>query len=734
MANFYFFTDKELILPQNEEDAFGRVKSGHVDFSGSSLERWRVSSMHKASADPMAYAICSGEIIIQDDVTSGDELVNLILKPNVQPSGDGVDLPEVKYYVYRGIKKSSLIFNNPPNLPKVVFPAKNTLSYRINDDNDITGLPGAPVYLYGIDRKAPNLLFNDTDKLDNLFYVPSTLTNDPTGVFQKFPVFGGDSLGTFDMNSFGIEIVLNRTQFKAPLSDFRGHRHHIETAALGTSSGSHWEMVHQMEKERILNYLDIAAFYGAFQDVSNLYIRSDFGATTPEFDHAFTPIPSTDIYTFLLEGEFGGGLLNALFYNRNIFHLDIQNELGYSFNQMKNYGNDIKIKVDSDFIGSIDDNRNYYNDGSGSLWPLMQITSVNTLNFPEPSKSRSTVRISMPAGDNTRVGTATDPFNAIFYVEIGTAEKHRREKAKVGNSNFYAPERNANSWGYYDEFAVSIPVVEFGGAEYPVAHYSRIRYLKRISIDKKALLSEKFVLRPQCYLDHLFPVFDLINPFKTLGNVSVYVYDNLYYVDLQPYFSDQSDFMGKIGIARDTNNTTLFIIASERRKKNNSEIGNGLTSITSDILSFTGEFLNYVDDQEAGSEVVRKNLLVTGDNAQITKFKKSSITTSYQKDLEKVFLSLIIPNTLFDNLETVAANKGFDMSLPVYLCIGEEADGEFIANLNDYAELDDNGDEFLKIPIHLRGYMNDGGTLKLIQTTSDGSTSDPKIILYGHKF
>ena len=34
-----------------------------------------------------------GLSFIQDDVTSGEELVNLILKPNVQPSGNGVDLP-----------------------------------------------------------------------------------------------------------------------------------------------------------------------------------------------------------------------------------------------------------------------------------------------------------------------------------------------------------------------------------------------------------------------------------------------------------------------------------------------------------------------------------------------------------------------------------------------------------------------------------------------------------------
>lgn len=94
MANdYYFFTDinqqasnaSDYINVQPPEDAFGPITPGTAG-----TDQYRVTSLHKASYNPTAYAACDGIVCVQRiPVTitgTSPPLVNVILKPLVQPA------------------------------------------------------------------------------------------------------------------------------------------------------------------------------------------------------------------------------------------------------------------------------------------------------------------------------------------------------------------------------------------------------------------------------------------------------------------------------------------------------------------------------------------------------------------------------------------------------------------------------------------------------------------------
>lgn len=99
MADFFFFTDVDLLNSQTADQAYG--PAGTV----SGKDRFRVTSVHTATGTPKAYAVCDGVVCIQQDSENAN-VVNLILKPNQQPS---INCSRIKYIIYKGINKESLL-------------------------------------------------------------------------------------------------------------------------------------------------------------------------------------------------------------------------------------------------------------------------------------------------------------------------------------------------------------------------------------------------------------------------------------------------------------------------------------------------------------------------------------------------------------------------------------------------------------------------------------------------
>src|ERR1041385_7838870 len=102
MSAFYFFTDIDLLNAQSSGDEFGKVFSDPDN-------KFHLTSKHSSSSPSNAYAMCKGEVAVIDIPNSSPQQVNLILKPSEQPK---VNLPKIKYVIYRGILKSSFINGN----------------------------------------------------------------------------------------------------------------------------------------------------------------------------------------------------------------------------------------------------------------------------------------------------------------------------------------------------------------------------------------------------------------------------------------------------------------------------------------------------------------------------------------------------------------------------------------------------------------------------------------------
>ena len=103
MDKFFFFTGVDLLQTQLNEGTFGPVLSMESDFEADK-ETYRLTSFYSSTSDPLAYAICNGQILVQKH-SSNTNLVNVLLKPDNQPSSG---LPKINHFVYRGILKSSL--------------------------------------------------------------------------------------------------------------------------------------------------------------------------------------------------------------------------------------------------------------------------------------------------------------------------------------------------------------------------------------------------------------------------------------------------------------------------------------------------------------------------------------------------------------------------------------------------------------------------------------------------
>jgi hypothetical protein len=368
MADFFFFTDIDLLNVQTSDLAFGPL-------NGFENSKYRLCNLHTASSDPSAYAICSGSVFIQVDNTDST-LVNLVLKPSQQPV---IDFPTIKYYIYKGIKKTSLIApgdleiaaSESNDLTKLIWDAQNArnISFDVADENapgTTTDRPSANALgiNYASGASAP---YTSTD--DDLLSIP--FYNSDLD-FQIPIVKGGFSIGTFDKDSFGLEIIFDSVMNRPTFGLARSHDHVLNVPELLGGETQALVFDHWNTKEEILHYLDPAAFFGSFY-------ASDLGMKT-SFDTEFTLVTGDDIYDQVVKK----------FFNKNRVYMDLRGELNNGFGYFVNYGTDINISFsESGTLSLVNVNR--------ANWPIFIIDA----DFPLGNTSDSNnIRLELPKGDN----------------------------------------------------------------------------------------------------------------------------------------------------------------------------------------------------------------------------------------------------------------------------------------------------------------------------------------------
>lgn len=327
----YAFADMEN-LTQIQDHAFGPKLGNETDV-------FRVTSRFTATVATNAYAIVKGKMMVQPGVVAGT--VNLILKPFTQPIPG---FTPVKYIVYRGLKESDFI--NASNSTEVTpkDPSNSewiTELYNIHESQNGSGSTFLSKAIgYDATINGNTSIDKEFFKVDSDFQLPMALR--------------GIQLGEFDINhTFGIDIILEEGEFTPDFDFVRSEFEEIDISEIGNA------FLNKLEREKILNFIDPAAFYGLHVKKNGLIEYRDSSNNTVDKKEQ-------EIYDDIVEK----------FYTKNTTYVDIRNELGNSYNFFEHYNDgsvdEFNIQVKTDPSGSYNAQK-YGTEG----WPILILNSIS---------------------------------------------------------------------------------------------------------------------------------------------------------------------------------------------------------------------------------------------------------------------------------------------------------------------------------------------------------------------
>lgn len=663
----YFFTDCDNL---SNTKKYGAISSGDTDFQ-TGFDRYRITNVFavegtqetnsengtentnetnsETSTPHKAYAVCKGKILVQEDKDDAS-LVNIVLKPEMHSSNN----PAVKYFVYRGILKSSLyeddnvVKNNGNSVvswieKNIEEPDKRILGVELTDD----------------------VMYSNTAPIDNAFY-------NPKGGFELLTVPAGWCIGTFADNNIGFEIWLDTIGFNPTFSMIRNHETIIAVEQLPMNPTDGDISAHKAQKEQILNYMDPAAYFGNLYD-DRIFVRNtNSEASRDGIEYSFEKVKKENLYTQIIDK----------FLNKNVVYIDIRNEFNTSYNYFGNYGNVLLKVLNNKNQPTPDDCYNCY---GNSDWPI--IATIFTPSFDD-----GVVKIAFKKGDNE---------TPLAYAAIGERGRTIAEKIAQGKTNFV--DLTAENGDYTDNFVAM--VVPFRTNTAPnmentyisVASYMRIDYLRRM---KPKTPNNQETQEPQeqqepqtpentenlpvwkqreSSADLLFRPMDMKLPIEnvTEGFV-VKVYEDEVYIDVPEH---QIDYMARMGIARDPDNTYLFAVKSDLHTKNAFQMSNPRFSICSGVNKITKEqFMKYV----FGGNYTKKEVQFKDGTAYIVSYQSPILndfmSNSNEIDMNREAELLVISNENYNKLLEKIHNGGFGENSIVYISLKKKE----CENYNEY--------------------------------------------------
>lgn len=469
MKKIYFFTDIDKLKIQAGADRYGEqsVEDG--------MDCFRITSSHQCDVgdkENTAYCICDGEVVIVE-VSDTDDYLTIVLKPT-DHSYTECGLPKVKYFVYRGVRKDSLVDSSGN-----ILESGSDLSARITQ-----GLTSSV---------SASTVFKKV-------ITDGTTVTDPRGyeMFDSeysYVMKGGDSLGKFvnsDMPTlkyFGLDVVLDVSGEDEPCSFFASKEQFVKVHSLTSPFTEMDYFVHRRRKEDVLRYFDICAFYGS---LFNYSIWGKKGGKIMEFK-------GSGIYENII----------SFFANHKSVYLDLRNELNQSLNHMGNYSDSpvFQFKVKLEYKKGHVVEKDYYT----SYWPVFSFNVENVqANYSaiEKGYGKQHVVITLPNSikytqDDLEL---TDNLDPIVFISQGlTIGKNKKEEA----SKKFVKNSGAEFLGKVD---VVLPVYENEGIALVWCSMLKIKCLKMYSSGELGLKSKNMVIRPLEYLDNVFRPLDYIRP------------------------------------------------------------------------------------------------------------------------------------------------------------------------------------------------------------------------------
>ncbi|AXG73535.1 hypothetical protein DVK85_04530 [Flavobacterium arcticum] len=334
----HFFTDPNLIS-QTESQAFGPQ---------SSSSSYNISSKFTASTDAKAFAVCKGIVLIQPQVDNANK-VNLILRPYAQPV-QGVN---IKYFIYRGLKKSDFFTDNMVKTGGSDFIQKIRTDFSDFYQNDpVNPNPNFLAKYIGFDpeNQDENLL------IDSFFFKESEYVesngefiedDEGFGSFELPLIHEGAWLGDFAAGECAFDVVLNYGDYKSSgeLSQFNFDLSYARATSAEITLNGATDYENKCIKEQIFQFIDAAAYYG-FHTANGTVITDDNGTK---------------------QNNEGQGIYNNVltnFITKNKLYLYIQGDRTRSYNFYNNYkigetNNSLKYGIEPETLNE----REYATDG-----------------------------------------------------------------------------------------------------------------------------------------------------------------------------------------------------------------------------------------------------------------------------------------------------------------------------------------------------------------------------------
>lgn len=646
MANFFFFTDIDALLPQSAADAFGPTNS--LGFQASSKHQLDTINYQGL---PRAYAVCSGEVFLVPHNVQGSygaigDMVNLVLKPAIQPNNG---LPKIRYIIYRGIYRPSLI-----DINGLIIPDNPSHPNNAPYPNDLTRMINAAAMPANVGTSTatvdgqslgfgPAANFLKSQFIDDVFY-----QDNPN--YRRFFVNGGDSIGFFNETQgvgFGVDFIFDSVDYNPTfeiLEDTNDLGNNFERYTIpdtnpspnaipnGAVTNSATEVVRKrIQKEIAKNFLDPCAFYGSFADNAGICARSANTGVDANGRQLFNVLAGNALYTNVL----------ALFYNQNRIYIDIRNPENDSLNFSDNYDNDVIFDIQNSGAFAT---RDYYGvDG----WPCLFFDARDG-DFPAGGAATNTISIGLPDaivenfnfdfnfsnGNPTisrNVNLNSNPTPSL-YIPFQRRNITRGLAIVNGAGNFvpipaFQPGANVDPNGGANTFSSSFNLIfaNFNNqTQFPVSNYLRINYLKDPDIPysdstvcQSMTAADSFRVVPSTnsrtvfsfeYMENVFrpfsmiiptlnttpatpppPVVPLVNPPTLAFNT----YEDTRYVDNARVGGNA--FIANNGIAMDVNgNVTLFAFAADRRSPTENDIDSTFAMTGAGGAADNSTFLQYL--------------------------------------------------------------------------------------------------------------------------------------------
>ncbi len=370
MADFFFFAELSKLTNQTNANKYGPV-------DGNETSQYRVSSKFSTGQDVMAYAVMSGQVLVQyvqtyhdptgvNPDTFSSTLVNVILKPTAdQNSG----FPKVKYIIYRGLKASDFLTGT--SVKSLTGSDSDFLESIWSDFNDYKADHPADATIQAWARPHKKRMgfglesgLNSSDSVTELFNADIL---DGTQQIVLHTVNPGETLGHFNSGSVCVDFILEDRNSIIDLYSARKTESIIEdtTSLTGLAPGD-LSPNQMIKREKVLGYIDPVVFYFCHYHLE-IGLNEESGGST-----STTPV-NNDLDALYSH-------LAPKFKTSNTVYIDIRNEFGYSINYQKDYQGasgqpHYRKHIELSINGATATQENYYIDH----WPIFtkDLTSVS---------------------------------------------------------------------------------------------------------------------------------------------------------------------------------------------------------------------------------------------------------------------------------------------------------------------------------------------------------------------